>query len=198
MSILKYIPGTWNRSDRRADGQFSSARAPGSGRPGQAGAMQRSLALAAFTMVLWACSSQPVFAQLSRDSRDPAELLPGNATFYLQVAGGLDHEEALQQTAAYAALYSSGLMEAFDGLLQEFDNHDRTFGLNDAILHVRQYGFSLAFAVDGPDPGPLAGWGTIVVPEAGDGVELLVKLIEALDAPDVEVLTSRVRGRKVA
>ena len=47
----------------------------------------------------------------------PEALLPGNAAIYVGYDGALQHAEAWQRTAAYEALYKSGLMDLFNKVI---------------------------------------------------------------------------------
>jgi hypothetical protein len=125
------------------------------------------------------------------------ELLPGNSVLYLRFDGDLDHEKAFAETAAYRALYESGLMDALRGGAESLNTVPKGSQMNAVGEHLQNYGLSLSVAIDAPQPGPFAAWGTIVVPDAGEGVELLAELINAIPNLKYEVQEKYVEDRTV-
>ncbi|HWL10587.1 MAG TPA: hypothetical protein VNQ76_19430 [Planctomicrobium sp.] len=129
--------------------------------------------------------------------KSPEELLPAETVLYVHSRGLIETREALKETAAYQAVYGSGLSKIIERLFTALGKSDHGAELSAAIEHVGENGFSLAIAVDPPQPGPLALWGTIVVPEAGEGVDLLATLFEALKDEKFKVHDTRIQGREV-
>ncbi|SFH71877.1 DUF1559 family PulG-like putative transporter [Planctomicrobium piriforme] len=137
------------------------------------------------------------YAQRGDAAKSPAELLPAETVLYLRIDGAVGHEEAFEKTAAYQALYVSGLMDVVEDLVSHLGEDEKAAGFVDAFRHVMDHGFVAGVAIDPPEPGPLAGWGTIVVPEAGAGVDLLEQLLKSLEDERIDVQQTKVQGRKV-
>ncbi|WP_437228451.1 DUF1559 domain-containing protein [Planctomicrobium sp. SH661] len=137
------------------------------------------------------------YAQKKATIKTPAELLPADAVFYLRVDGNAGHEEAYQQTAAYEAIVESGLAEVYDKLLESLSENEESAGLAGVIEHLVEHGFSLAISVDAPKDRPAQVWGTIVVPFAAEGIDLLETLITRMSDEKIEVRQTKVKGRAV-
>jgi len=129
--------------------------------------------------------------------RPVEELLPKETVLYARFEGLDAHRQAFQETAAAQVFQDSGLSELFDRLLATIGSQEGAGGFPIAVQHVIDNGVSIAIAVDPPQPGPLAAWGVVVVPGAGEGVDLLADLIDGLKEEKLKVLTTRVQGRFV-
>jgi len=138
-----------------------------------------------------------LFAQKSESAKTPGELLPAEAILYVRIDGSSGHEEAFQETAAYQALYESGLMEVFDGLLAEAGNQEQAAGIVGIFQHLQEHGVSLAVAVDAPPGKPVQVWATAVAPFAGEGKELLANVLTQVSNGRVNVQETKVKKRIV-
>lgn len=137
------------------------------------------------------------FAQSESASLTPPEMLPGSAVFYARIDGANGHEETYAETAAYQAIEESGLRDLFQDVLNLLSEQEQFTGFIGVYEHLAEYGFSLAIAVDAPESKPVQSWGTIVVPAAGEGVNLLESLVVQISEEQLEVKAKRVRQRQI-
>ena len=103
---------------------------------------------------------------------DPATLLPADATIYVSLDGQAAHQEAWEGTAAYAALYESGMVAAvekmFAGMFAASGRGDDpdVVVIAQALQTVGQHGLSLSITVPANQGIPLPR-GTVVLHQAG-------------------------------
>lgn len=137
------------------------------------------------------------YAQPGSPPLTPAEMLPESTVLYLRLDGTHGHEETYAETAAYEAIEESGLKDVFQEFLNSLSEQEELSGLVGVYEHLAEYGFSLAIAVDAPEAKPVQAWGTIVVPLAGEGVNLLESLVIQLSEEKLEVKATKVRKRDI-
>ena len=129
------------------------------------GKWRRGSAVGGLCMLIMAGWS---FAQRNTASTSPEKLLPEQSIVYAHVDGSVAHQESWEKTAAYEALYESGLMAVFTNALEEFGGQapPQALALQESLQVIEQQGFSLAVAVDPPNQGPPQPWGVIVLHNA--------------------------------
>ncbi len=138
--------------------------------------------------------SQP---NISFAEKTPAQLLPAETVLFFSSQGNEETGDALRETVAYQSIFDSGLAEVFEKLLDLVGQGDQGANLSIAMDHLAQNGFSVAVAIDPPQPGPLALWGTIVVPYGGEGVDLVAELVGSIDDEKWQVRDTRIQGRDI-
>ena len=131
---------------------------------------------------------------------NPDELIPANPILYVNWGGEGTHRDAFEKTAAYAAIYESGLMESVKRIVTQL--LARTGGtrgeLAGALLEtIGTNGFSLSISTMG-DGQPLP-WGVLVLHDAADLEPRLAEAIKSSLPPDsgAEFDTVDVEGRSV-
>ncbi|WP_166820193.1 DUF1559 domain-containing protein [Thalassoroseus pseudoceratinae] len=134
-----------------------------------------------------------------------AELLPQNAVIMLHCAGSSTHDDAWKATAAYEALYESGLMpvvhKVFDSFkvqaMQSMPPGAGDFSLfNDLYEHVMENGVSLAVALPAMQGPPLP-YGVVVIPGAADLEPQISGFIRKASGGDLEFQETEVEQRAV-
>ncbi|WP_437203197.1 DUF1559 domain-containing protein [Planctomicrobium sp. SH664] len=154
--------------------------------------------LVALTLGLGCLVATYGFGFAKNGENSPQDLLPSNSIIYARLDGSLLHQEAFEETAAYAALFESGLVDVarqLVTLLMEQANDSEQ--VSTAYHHVLENGVSLSVAVDPPREGPPAVWGTIVVHNGGEGVGLLKSLVENEEELNLNVTTRKIGTRLV-
>ncbi len=108
------------------------------------------------------------FAQRNTASTSPEKLLPEQSIVYVHVDGSVAHQEAWEKTAAYEAMYESGLMAVLTNALEEFGGQapPQALAVQESLQVIEQQGFSIAVTVDPPKQGPPQPWGVIVLHNA--------------------------------
>ncbi|MCA9031736.1 MAG: DUF1559 domain-containing protein [Planctomycetaceae bacterium] len=150
-----------------------------------------SLLLSGIAFVGWS------YAQRNAPVAKPETLLPKDSVLYYSVDGGLEHQDAFEKTAAYEALYESGLMEVLTDALTELSKQAPQSDIAlDSAKFLQHHGFSVAVTVDPPTNGPPAPWGVIVLHNAAQKKELLDKLSK--NAPrQFEIESEEYRNREI-
>ncbi len=138
------------------------------------------------------------FAQRAADIIAPELLLPEQSIIYMKTDGSLLHQAAFEKTAAYEALFASGLMGKIEEIFKTMtpagqDAEDMTV----AMKHIEQNGLSIGVTVDPPQQGIPQAWGVIVVHQAGDGVELVDRLVAKIPGDELDIQNVTVRGRDI-
>lgn len=141
------------------------------------------------------------FAQ-SGDEVAPETLLPENSVIYVGFDGGAMHEQEWKETAAYEALYESGLMDVFSklmGSLVEQTGGEQGIGgqLSTVVKHVMDHGVSVAVTVEQAEAGPPAPWGILVFHDAAMFEEGLGQLAVGASRGEIEFETTERNGRTV-
>ena len=133
-------------------------------------------------------------------SAPPEQLLPANAVLLANVDGSLPHKAGFEKTAAYAALYESGLVDVFKDKIVSFKTQvppDVPLKeIEQAMQLIEQNGFSIAVALD-PKEGDLPlPWAMIVLNNAAALEKGLIALSAKSDG-EVKFSTAKVAGRNV-
>ena len=128
----------------------------------------------------------------------PQTLLPQDAVLYVNWAGHAGHQEAWEQTAAYEALYKSGLMPALSRAAKALV---KTGGPEAELFsrvtdHVIAHGLSLAVSLSA-DAGPPQPVGVLVLHQAAEHEPELAKLLRENAGDELELDTQTIGGRAV-
>jgi hypothetical protein len=102
----------------------------------------------------------------------PETLLPRDAVIYAGIDGGTEHLEAWKKTAAYEALYESGLMDVVTktvtAIQQQSGGDEGIPGqFVSSLSHVVDHGVSLAVTL-GNSGGPPSPWAIVVLHDAAE------------------------------
>lgn len=132
----------------------------------------------------------------------PEKLLPASAVIYVGMDGGLAHQEAWQKTAAYEALYQSGLMEfvgrIFADLRQATGGEQGIAGQAGGVFqHVTEHGASLAVVLDAQPGQPPLPWAVLVVHDAAKYADGVMQLAQMAARGEVEFQKTDKQGRSV-
>lgn len=130
-----------------------------------------------------------------------AELLPADPVLYVGWDGQAVHQEAWEKTAAYQALYGTGLMgvaeKMFSGFNAQAANEEAQF-FQSLLQAIQKQGFSIAVAAPAQGEPPFP-WGTIILHDAANLepqiAERILKVAQAL--PAVNVNESERDGRAI-
>lgn len=132
----------------------------------------------------------------------PETLLPASSVLYAHMDGGLKHQEAWQKTAAYEALYESGLMDLFGKLFT--DLQARTGGeqgiagqIGGVVDHVQKHGVSFAVALSQGEGQPPLPWAILVVHEAGKYEPGVMQLALMASRGEIQFIQTEKEGRNV-
>ncbi len=110
----------------------------------------------------------------------PESLLPGDAVLLAKIDGSLIHAAAFEKTAAYDALYTSGLMSFFE---KTFNRVKGMAGpapikpFTDALKTISEHGVSLAVSPGMGDRGPQP-WGIVVFHEGATLDKLISSAVQ--------------------
>ncbi|HUG91497.1 MAG TPA: hypothetical protein VML55_11715, partial [Planctomycetaceae bacterium] len=135
----------------------------------------------------------------------PETLLPEGSVLYLGWDGQEAHQEAWEQTAAYEALYKSGLIPTLSRAAQSLIHQagERAGGgggeaklLIELYEHLTSHGLSLGVALVG-DAGPPQPVGVLVVHKAAKHEPALSAFLKKNAGDELELHEQTVRGRKV-
>jgi len=136
------------------------------------------------------------FAQRDKDNVAADTLIPAEAALYFSTDGSLLHQAAFEKTAAYDALYKSGLMDVVQDAINGFTGQIPSAAEGaQAFKHVQEHGLTIGVVVDPPNQGPPSPWGVIVLHDAEDGIELFAKIAEEMPGSEIEDVI--VAGRQI-
>ncbi len=116
----------------------------------------------------------------TRQAVAPESLLPEESVLLVHVDGSLLHADAFQKTAAYDALYKSGLMGAIEKTLNRAKSLAGPAPVKpylDAIKLISDKGFSLAVSPGMGDRGPQP-WGVVVLHEGAALDKMMSSLVQ--------------------
>lgn len=132
----------------------------------------------------------------------PETLLPASAVLYVGVDGALEHEEAWKRTAAYEAVYESGLMDVVHKLVAAASAH--TGGeqgpagqASQALSHIIDHGVSLAVSAGDGAGGPPTPWAVLVLHDAAMMEEGVAQIAVAASRGEIDFQTGDIKGRQV-
>ncbi|MDA1018055.1 MAG: hypothetical protein O3A00_26815, partial [Planctomycetota bacterium] len=155
---------------------------------------------ALFVLCVTLCFLSPGHAQPEANSPAPATLLPEQSVLYLGWNGNAAHRETFEQTAAYDALYRTGLIDVLKkGLnfaLLQGGLGEQADTVKGGLTKIMDNGFSFSVALKSVDavpvPLPMA---TVVLHRAGDLEDAVSGFVKR--AVEGEFTTADVAGRKV-
>lgn len=129
-------------------------------------------------------------------------LLPAEAVVYVGVDGRDAHKEAFEKTAAYEAIYKSGLADLFGKVagygLQKAGAKEHGYYdlITKSFAGVTRDGYSIAVAVT-PGAGPPKPW-TVAVLHGGSELEGEIgRTVKSLAGKQLQFETKTIQGRKV-
>ena len=141
------------------------------------------------------------FAQTGRRIA-PETLLPEQSLLYIGVDGTLADEEAWQQTAAYEALYESGLIDVatkFFAAVQAQSGGEQGIPgrIGAALKHVMDHGASLAVTLGEGNGAPPLPWAVLVLHDAAGFEPAMREFVIGTTRGEIEFRTSDQNGRSV-
>ena len=141
------------------------------------------------------------FAQ-PREEISPESLLPENSLLYIGYDGGAEHQQEWQETAAYEALYESGLMDVVTkliGAVTAQTGGEQGIGgqISTALQHVMDHGISVAVTAGEGEAGPPVPWGIFVFHDAAMFEEGLSQLATGAARGEIEFETTERDGRSI-
>jgi hypothetical protein len=147
-----------------------------------------------------AAGASVLFAQ-KENSPPPASLLPAHAVIYAGLDGGAGHLEAWKKTAAYEALYESGLAEVATKLINAVQEQSGGAQgipgqVQSALTHLMDHGLSLAVTL-GDANGPPAPWAILVLHEAAQFEPMLGQLAMNASRGEIQFETKKDGGRTI-
>ncbi len=107
-------------------------------------------------------------------------LLPEDSVLLVRVDGSLLHEEAFKKTAAYDALYKSGLVGAFEKTFNRAKGMAGPLPVKpylDAVKFITEKGLSIAVSPGMGDQGPQP-WGVVVLHEGASLGKVLESIVQ--------------------
>ena len=111
---------------------------------------RRTTFLVAIPLLAIASAVSWAFVQRGDDPVAVEKLLPERSIIYAKAHGSLTTDAEFKKTAAYKALYESGLMQAiedgFNSLPNDFPASDQ---LEEALTHLQQHGLSFSITDGG-------------------------------------------------
>ncbi|MHC4880384.1 MAG: DUF1559 domain-containing protein [Planctomycetota bacterium] len=131
------------------------------------------------------------------------ELLPRDSVLLVHWDGSAEHQASYQQTAAYEALYESGLMPLIERTFQQMSDQAGTQGETEQLVTsllqaIAKQGFALSITVPAPAPGgppvPLP-QGLLIVPDSGRHAATIAAM--AGGGPRLQIESKDVDGRTV-
>jgi hypothetical protein len=133
---------------------------------------------------------------------EPETLLPASSVLYIGVDGGAEHQAAWEQTAAYDALYKSGLMNAVAKLFADLQSatggqQGMAGQVGGAIEHVRDNGVSFAVALNQAENQPPLPWAILIAHNAGMYEEGMLQLAMMASRGEIKFEKSELHGRNV-
>jgi prepilin-type processing-associated H-X9-DG protein len=132
----------------------------------------------------------------------PETLLPAGAVLYVGVDGALQHEEAWKRTAAYEAVYESGLMDVVHKLVaaasaQTGGEQGPAAQASQALGHLIDHGVSLAVSAGEGAGGPPTPWAVLVLHDAAMMEDAVAQIAVAASRGEIEFQTGDIKGRSV-
>ncbi len=146
------------------------------------------------------CLGVPFVWAQKTDSPAVESLLPAGSIVYLRVDGAEMHKDAWEKTAAYDALYNSGLEKAVQNILTDLMSSagmPQNSEAQEAFQYISQKGLSLAMALPEPNAGPPLPYGVLVLHEGASLAEGLKKLSQSPVLQNVKFKDHQVGGRDV-
>jgi len=150
-------------------------------------------------LVVTVCLTWQIVAAQQEDSPPPESLLPADAILYVGFDGTAAHQEAFEKTAAYDALYKTGLMDVIQKVIDaagQIAGSAEADGIRDGYETIVENGVSISVAL-GPDGGPPLPYATIVLHEAAELEPALSALIAQLAEGEIDISERDVNGRTV-
>ncbi|MBX3445062.1 MAG: DUF1559 domain-containing protein [Planctomyces sp.] len=146
-----------------------------------------------------------VAAQQRTAESPAAALLPSGSVLYLGIDGGLQHQAAFEKTAAYDAVFGSGLMDGLKKAADRLRAQATEAGADEAALamgadiamHVLDHGVSLGVAIEMNAQGPPIAFGVLVLPNASKFLPTIEQSIRAASRGEIDFLTRTRDGRSV-
>ncbi|MDA1016221.1 MAG: hypothetical protein O3A00_17415, partial [Planctomycetota bacterium] len=140
-------------------------------------------------------------AQPEANAPAPETLLP-HSVIYLGWDGNGLHRESFEKTAAYDALYRTGLIDVlkkgFDFALAQSGAAAQVGDIKGHLSQILENGFSFGMSVPAPGPGgPPIPYGTIVIHKGANLEEALSAFVKKAAEREIEFTTKTVEGRKV-
>lgn len=163
--------------------------------------------LSGFTVLAMIAGFGWAFAQpdgAAVESPDPVTLAPQGSLLFFTCEGALPHAKEWQQTAAYKALYESGLADLVTKVLDfghqlagqqgagPFVSLGREF-----LNHVREHGITLAATINPPVNGPPTGYAILVLHNAARFEEPIGQFVVGLSQGNPPFEQSERSGRLV-
>lgn len=167
---------------------------------------RKGLWMGGFAAVLLAGGIAWTFAQSGGGDASPGpKLLPANAVLYIGFDGGDRHKAAFEKTAAYDALYKSGLMDVFKKAVDRLQEQAGTAGVDQAlsstilkiVQHVIDHGASIAVAIEPNNQGPPIAFATVVLHDAAEFKMPIEQGIQLAMQGQVPLATATKHGREV-
>ncbi len=137
------------------------------------------------------------------ESKPVEELLPRDTVLLVHWDGSADHQESYQKTAAYEALYESGLMPLIERTFEQLGKQSETSGeaeqlVTSLLQAISKQGFALSVTLPAPAPGgppiPLP-QGLLIVPDSGRHVATIAGM--ASGGPRLQVESKEVNDRTI-
>ena len=132
----------------------------------------------------------------------PETLLPEQSLLYVGIDGTLADEEAWQQTAAYEALYESGLIDVVTKLFtavqaQSGGEQGIPGQIGAALKHVMDHGASLSITLGEGNGRPPVPWGVLVLHDAAGFEPALEEFVIGTTRGEIDFETTDQSGRSV-
>ncbi|MSR57042.1 MAG: DUF1559 domain-containing protein [Planctomycetaceae bacterium] len=159
---------------------------------------QAFVSWSAFLVLVGAALVGPSLFGQAKPGPSPEKLLPAGTLLYVGWDGTDAHRDAWQKTAAYDAIFQSGLSEVVTKLAAWAERQAGEASVRmviDSLAHLGHKGVYLAVAVPAADQGPPLPQLTVVVPEAGGATKELSLLLDQLGIRDFNTRT--VESRQV-
>ncbi len=130
----------------------------------------------------------------------PENILPADAILYVNFDGNAAHSDAWEKTAAYEALYETGLMEAIQKTIESFSGkgpaNEQMKTLGGIVETLSGQGLSLAVRVNAQGGPPLP-QAVVVLHGAAEHEPKVAEFVRSSTRGDVEFETKDVNGRSV-
>lgn len=127
-------------------------------------------------------------------------LMPEQSVLFARIDGSLSHAEAYKQTAAYEALFKSGLMLAFEKTFLRAKGLAGPVPIKpyvDAIQQIVNQGFSLAVSPGMDELGPQP-WGVVVFHEGASLDKVIASLVQLSSRGELKPERQTVEKRNIS
>jgi prepilin-type processing-associated H-X9-DG protein len=144
------------------------------------------------------------------DSKSPGieKLLPAGSVLMVSLDGGLQHKAAFEKTAAYEALYTSGLVDGLKKALERIRTQAQSAGADEKVMatianvatHVCDNGVGFGLSIEPNTEGPPKVVAVAVLTEGAQFFDELDKALKAAinEGGKAEVETGTKHGRQVS